>query len=85
MLNVTPPQPSSGPSETPSTDPPYLGESSLFGLLQREDSSTLQQTAERQTLALTDGRHLTLSAQTAVHLVELKHTTNSTPFRPSGF
>lgn len=52
----------------------YLGETSLFGFLQSKDASTLQQTAERQTLALTDCRHLPLGTQTTVDLVELKHT-----------
>ena len=56
----------------------YLRESSLFSFLQRDDSSTLQQTAERQTLALPDRRHLLLGAQTAVNLVELEHKQSST-------
>lgn len=62
----------------------YLGEPSLFGLFQGEDPSTLQQGAERQTLALADGRHLPLGAQSAVNLVELQHTVNA-QFRKSFF
>lgn len=51
----------------------YLSESSLFGLFQSEDPSTLQQRAERQALALTHARHLPLGAHPAVDLVELQH------------
>lgn len=51
----------------------YLSESSLFGLFQSEDPSTLQQGAERQALGLSDGRHLPCGAHSAVDLVELKH------------
>lgn len=51
----------------------YLGQSSLFGFLEGEDSSTLQQAAERQTLALADSAHLPLGAQAAVNLVELRN------------
>lgn len=53
---------------------PYLGETSLFGFLQAEDSPALEQTAERQTLALPGAGHLPLGAQPAVHLVKLKRT-----------
>lgn len=60
----------------------YLSETSLLGFLQSEDSSTLQQTAERQTLALADGRHLPLSAQATVNLMELQQTAKSA-FQPS--
>lgn len=64
----------SGPMGASRSGRSYLGESGLFGLLQGEDSSALQQTAEGQTLALAHRRHLPPSAQTAVHLVELENT-----------
>lgn len=52
--------------------PSYLGEPSLFGLLQGEDPSALQEAAEGQTLALAHRGHLPPGTQAAVGLVELE-------------